>query len=60
MKRHLVTENQLLSKPVFLKPLLEIHAEVKTKIVILGIQHLQQLQPVFCHAMMFAQNAPDT
>jgi hypothetical protein len=27
-------------------PLLEIHAEMETKIVILGIERLQQLQPV--------------
>ena len=39
---------------------LEIHTEVKTKIVILGIQRLQQLQPVSSHAKMFAQNTPNT
>jgi hypothetical protein len=40
MKRRLVTENQLLSKPIFLQLLLEIHAELETKIVTLGIQRL--------------------
>jgi hypothetical protein len=33
--------------PVFLWPLLEIHAELGKKIVILGIQRLQKLQLVF-------------
>jgi hypothetical protein len=39
---------------------LEIRAELETKIVILGIQRLQQLQPVSFRAKTFAQNAPDT
>jgi hypothetical protein len=35
---------------------LEIDAELETKMVILGIQRLQQLQPVSFHAKTFAQN----
>jgi len=37
-----------------------VFPQVKTKIVILGIQRLQQLQPVSSHAKTFAQNTPNT
>jgi hypothetical protein len=40
--------------------LLVSHAELETKIVILVIQHLQQLQPVSFHVKMLVQNVPDT
>jgi hypothetical protein len=50
----LVTEDQLFSKPVILYPLLEIHAELERNIVIMGIQCLQQLQPVYFHMKTFS------
>jgi hypothetical protein len=53
MKLRLITKNQLLSKPVFQEPLVEIQAEALTKIVILGIQRLQQLQPKSFYAKTF-------
>jgi hypothetical protein len=38
MKRRLVAEIQLLSKPVFLHTVLEIHSKLETKIVIMEIE----------------------
>jgi hypothetical protein len=60
MKRRDATGSHLLSKRVFLQPLLEIHAELETEIVILGIQRLQHLQPVSFDAKALAQKVPDT
>jgi hypothetical protein len=60
IKRRDATGSQLLSKRLFLQPLLDIHAELETEIVILVIQRLQQLQPVSFDAKALAQMVPDT
>jgi protein-arginine kinase activator protein McsA len=53
MKLSGVIESQLLKKPGFLLPLLEIHAELKKKVLIPVIQRLQQVQQVTFRSKTF-------
>ena len=56
--QNLVAFVNFFSKSIFLQLLSKAYTKLGTKIVILGAQRLQQLQPVWFHMMTLAYNTP--